>query len=65
MFGEDEVDVKTALRRTSLQGAMLDHLSAGNPMRAGGMFMLKEDFRFFGSGFYRSHWPPSALALDA
>ena len=64
VFGEDEVNVTTAPRRTSLQRAMLDHLSAGNPMRAGGMFMLKEDLRFFGSGFYRSHWPPSALALE-
>jgi hypothetical protein len=61
VFGEDEVDVKTAPRRTSLQRAMLGHLSAGNPLRAGGMFMLKEDFRFFGSEYYRSHWPPSAL----
>ena len=65
VFGEEDIDVTTALRRTSLQRAMLDHLSAGRPLRAGGMFVLKEDFRFFGSGFYRSHWPPSALALEA
>jgi len=30
-------------------------------LRSGGMFMLREDFRHYGSQHYRSMWPPSVL----
>ena len=64
LFGEDEIDLATAPRDTSLRRAVLDHLAAGRPLRNGGMFLLKEDFQHFGSQHYRQHWPPQALGHD-
>lgn len=61
VFGRDDVDVATAPRDTSLRRALLEHLEAGRPLRSGGMFMLREDFRHYGSQHYRSMWPPSVL----
>ena len=58
IFYKDDVDIETAPRDTTLKRAFLDHLAAGIPLRNGGMFMLKDDFRRFGTQHYRSQWPP-------
>jgi hypothetical protein len=58
IFYKDDVDIQTAPRDTTLKRAFLDHLAAGIPLRNGGMFMLKDDFRRFGTQHYRSQWPP-------
>lgn len=62
IFGKDEVDPATASRDTSLKRAFLDHLAIGGRLVGGGMFLLTEDFKHFGSQYYRSQWPPSAMA---
>ena len=61
IFGANEVDPATAPRDTSLCRAFLDYMAAGRRLRGGGMFVLAEDFRHFGSQYYRTHWPPSVL----
>lgn len=62
VFGRDDVDSATAPRDTSLRRALLEQLERGGRLIGGGMFFLKDDFEHFGTQFYRSHWPPSALA---
>ncbi len=56
VFGEDQVDLKTAPRDTSLRRALLDHMSAGGRLIGGGMFLLREDFVHFGTQPYHQHW---------
>lgn len=62
VFGRDDLDPATTPRDTSLRRALLEQLDRGGRLIGGGMFFLKEDFDHFGTQFYRSHWPPSALA---
>jgi hypothetical protein len=64
VFGEDRVDPATAPRNTSLLRAMVAQVEAGKPLRAGAMFMLSEDFRHFGTQYYRRTWPPRVLAAS-
>ena len=54
IFCTGDVDIKTAPRDTTLKRAILDHLAAGKRLRNGGMFMLTDDFRHFGTQQYRS-----------
>jgi hypothetical protein len=56
IFPEDEFDPETASRDTTLERAILDHLAADKPWRIGGMFMLLEDLKHYGSQHYRSQW---------
>lgn len=56
VFGHDDVDVDTAPRDTSLRRALLDHMAAGGRLIGGGMFVLGEDFRHFGTQVYRRQW---------
>lgn len=53
VFGEDDPDPRTAPRNTSLRRMLLDHLAADGRLISGGMFLLAEDFRQFGSQVYR------------
>ena len=53
VFGEDDVDLSTARRDTSLRRALLDHMASGGRLIGGGMFMLLEDFERFGTQVYR------------
>ena len=57
IFGEDDVDVDSAARDTSLRRALLDHIAAGGRLISGGMFMLLEDFERFGTQVYREQEP--------
>lgn len=63
IFGEHDVDPDTAPRDTRLRRAILDHLAAGKRLRNGGMFLLKEDVRHFGSQYYRSHGSPTGVPI--
>lgn len=56
IFPEDDFDPATATRATSLQGAILDHIASGKPWRIGGMYMLLDDLKHYGSQHYRSTW---------
>ncbi len=62
IFLQDAFDPATAPRRTSVQRAILGHLEQGKPWRCGGMFMLTEHVRHYGTEHYRSCWP--ALGLE-
>lgn len=53
IFGEDDPNPRSAPRDTSLRRALLDHLASGGRLISGGMFLLTEDFRHFGSQVYR------------
>jgi hypothetical protein len=53
VFGRDFDDLNQAPRNTSLQRAMLDILEK-EPLRNGGMFILKQDLPHFGSQYYRN-----------
>lgn len=61
IFGDDQVDLATAPRDTSLRRAVIDHLTEGGELRVGGMFLLPEDLDRFGTQPYRANWPPKAL----
>jgi hypothetical protein len=56
LFGDDEVDLETAPRDTSLRRATLEYLEQGGPWRCGGMYILGEDLTHFGSQAYRRDW---------
>lgn len=62
-FDQDDIDLATAPRNTSLQAAIIDHLSQGGRMRASGMFMLAEDFPHYGDQWYRTRWGGELLGL--
>ena len=47
---------ETASRKTALQRAILDHLTDGHRWRIGGMFMMLDDLKHYGSRHYRSTW---------
>ena len=59
IFPEDTFDPRTASRETALQRGVLELLSEGKRVRIGGMFLLPEDLKHFGTQRYRSMWPPS------
>jgi hypothetical protein len=52
VFCREYDDLSKAPRDTSLQRAMLDILEE-EPLRAGGMFILNDDLKYFGSQHYR------------
>ncbi|MCX7010971.1 MAG: acyltransferase domain-containing protein [Candidatus Sumerlaeota bacterium] len=54
IFDRDDVDLKTALRDTSLRRAILDHLGRGGILRNGGMVFLVDDIERFGTQQYRN-----------
>lgn len=56
VFGKDEIDIQSAPRDTSLRRALLDHMAIGGRLIGGGMFILREDFSFFGTQPYHGHW---------
>ena len=49
----EELDLRTAPRRSRLQRIMLDKLAKKEPLHAGGMFMLLEDAGKYGTQPYR------------
>jgi len=53
IFGAGEIDPASAPRDTSIRRTLLDELAAGHPLLSGGMFMLTDDFRHFGTQYYR------------
>lgn len=59
---EDEFDLATAPRDSTLQRAYAARLEAGQPLRGGGCFLLMDDLAAFGTQLYRSQWPALALA---
>jgi hypothetical protein len=59
IFLTNEVDPATAPRDTSLRRAVADLLATGERWRGGGMFYLVDDLPRFGTGHYRSSWPPA------
>ena len=61
VFYDEDPDLSTAPRETSLQRAVLKHLEAGGRFIVEGMFFLAEDMDKFGTQFYLSHFPPSDL----
>lgn len=65
LFDNGDIDLATAPRDTSLRRAALDFLQAGGWMRAGGMFLLKEDFHHYGDQVYRSTWGGELVGLEA
>jgi hypothetical protein len=65
IFLQNDVDPATAPRDTSLRRGVADFLAAGNTWRGGGMFFLTEHLNHFGAQYYRSHWPPAGLGLEA
>lgn len=61
VFLQDPFDPATAPRRTSVQRAVLDFVTRGNPWRCGGMFLLTDHVRQYGTRYYRSRWPVADL----
>ena len=61
VFLQDEFNLATAPRETSLQRGILDWLAKGNTWHDGGMFMLTDDLDRFGTQQYRRSWPPEEL----
>lgn len=53
VFYQDNIDLTTAPRKTSVQRAFLDYLLAGKNWRAGGMFYLMDDLDDYGKQVYR------------
>lgn len=53
IFNHDEIDPATAPRDTRLRRAFIDHLTAGQPLRSGGMFFLFDDLPQYGTQVYR------------
>jgi hypothetical protein len=54
IFGKSDIDPLTAPRDTSLRSGVVDILRGGNPLRSGGMFILKEDTAQLGTKKYIS-----------
>lgn len=57
VFGgkQDNIESLKLKAQTSLQKAIINHISKGNHMRQGGMFLLKEDLKHWGKAFYQQH----------
>lgn len=56
IFGQDDIDLATAPRDTSIRRTLIRELEQGQPLLAGGMFILTEDLPRFGTGRYRRGW---------
>ncbi len=52
IFGRKQVDLTTAPRNTTLRRAVIAHLEAGQSLRNGGWFLLKQDLPHFGQQPY-------------
>jgi hypothetical protein len=63
IFGSGDVDLKTAPRDTSLRRALLDHVAADGRLIGGGMFLLLEDFQYYGEQVYRNQWDDTLGSL--
>jgi len=61
VFLQDEFNLATAPRDTSLQRGICDWLARGNTWHAGGMFILTDDLDHFGTQQYRRSWPPNGM----
>lgn len=61
VFYDDDPDLSTVPRETSLQRAVASHLEAGGRFIVEGMFFLAEDMDKYGTQFYLSHFPPSEI----
>jgi hypothetical protein len=61
IFLQDEFNLATAPRDTSLQRGLLDWQARGNTWHNGGMFMLTDHLDHFGTQQYRRPWPPKGL----
>jgi len=55
IFLQDNFDLNTAPRKTSLQRAVINYLEAGHTWRGGGMFFLIEHLPQFGTQYYRNN----------
>lgn len=53
LFGAGHTDLSQVKVSTSLQAAVADYLKKGNHMCMGGMFMLEDDLKNWGSEFYQ------------
>lgn len=56
VFLQENFDLKTAPRDTTLQRAILAYLETGRPWRNGSMFILTDDLPHFGQQYYRTTW---------
>lgn len=56
IFGEDEIDLATVPRDTSLRKIFAEKMEAGGGSRNGGFFLLHEHVGQFGRDPYRSDW---------
>lgn len=56
IFPDEPFDPDTAKAETHLQRAILDHLHAGRRWHSGGMFMMLDDLKHYGSQHYRKTW---------
>jgi hypothetical protein len=63
VFAEDQVDLATAPRDTSLRRAVLDWLAAGHRLMSGGAFVLTGDLARYGTQPYR-HQPGVAQLVE-
>ena len=61
VFLQDEFNLATAPRDTSLQRGIADWLARGNTWHDGGVFILSEDLDHFGTQQYRRSWPPKGM----
>ncbi|MEW6356026.1 MAG: acyltransferase domain-containing protein [Planctomycetota bacterium] len=55
VFGRHVTDIKDAPRRTTMQRAFARHIESGGHFRAGGCFLLPQDFDW-GAQVYRQNW---------
>ncbi|MFA6108189.1 MAG: acyltransferase domain-containing protein [Candidatus Latescibacterota bacterium] len=63
VFLQDPFDPATAPRQTSVQRAILDFLAQGHGWRCGGMFLLLDHVRHYGTQHYRAQWPVAGLGI--
>ncbi|NLK08453.1 MAG: DUF5596 domain-containing protein [Firmicutes bacterium] len=57
IFLQDDFELDSAPRKTSLQRAVADFIEEGNMWRGGGMFFLTQDLPRFDKKPYQSRWP--------
>ncbi len=61
VFLQEEFNLATAPRDTSLQRGIADWLARGNTWHNGGVFILTDDLNGFGTQQYRASWPPKGM----
>jgi hypothetical protein len=64
IFFQDDFNLTTAPRQTSLQQTFGKYLDAGNPWRDGGMIHMLEDIPQYGNTAYRTTWPEVCRVLN-